>query len=230
MNSMAETPRDAPLTAVVIIGGGPLHARALAALEAVNTDVRIIAADSGLDHAVSAGLRPDALVGDLDSISASGRMWAYAHELLIDTHPEAKDETDTELALAAAVALTDAQHLLLLGGLDPLSDDRLDHLLGTLLSLGHPSLGRFSSVSAVVGSSEVRVVHGGRSLALPLDGGQTFSLLALHGVCTGVTLTGAHWPLAAATLTSTEARGLSNISDGDTVVRVADGVLTVVIP
>ena len=64
------------------------------------------------------------LVGDLDSISASGRMWAYAHELLIDEHPEAKDETDTELALAAAAAMADAQHLLLLGGIDLEGVDR----------------------------------------------------------------------------------------------------------
>lgn len=230
MQSSADDSADQPLTAVVVIGGGTLTSRALEVLERVHTPTRLIAADSGLDHAVEAGLRPDMLVGDLDSISASGRMWAYAHELLIDEHPEEKDETDTELALAAAVTMAGATHLLVLGGLDPLGDDRLDHVLGTLLSLGHPALTVFQSVTAVIGSSEAHLVHGGRAHALPLDAGQVFSLLALHGPCTGVTLTGARWPLTAAALSSTEARGLSNISDGDTVVRVDTGVLTVVIP
>ena len=96
--------------------------------------------------------------------------------------------------------------------------------------LGHSALAHLRTITAVIGSSEVRVVHGGRALDLQLDAGQTFSLLALHGPCTGVTLTGAQWPLDGATLSATEARGVSNVSDGDTVVRVDQGVLTVVIP
>lgn len=230
MMPAAESPAAAPFTAVVVIGGGALSPRALDVLAAVDTQRRVIAADSGLDHAVAAGLRPDMLVGDLDSISASGRMWAYAHELLIDEHPEAKDETDTELALAAAAAMPDVQHLLLLGGIDLDGVDRLDHLLGTLLGLGHVALAHLRTITAVIGSSEMRVVHGGRSLDLRLDDGQLFSLLALHGPCSGVTLTGARWPLEGAQLAPTEARGVSNVSDGDTVVRVDQGVLTVVIP
>ena len=86
---------------VVVIGGGALSPRFIAD---VAHDATIIAADSGLDHAVAAGLRPTILVGDLDSISAHGKMWAYAHELEIDQHPVDKGATDTELALARAAA------------------------------------------------------------------------------------------------------------------------------
>ena len=84
---------------VVVIGGGPLSPRAVTD---VLPDATIIAADSGLDHAVAAGLRPTILIGDLDSISAHGKMWAYAHELEIDQHPLDKGATDTELALASS--------------------------------------------------------------------------------------------------------------------------------
>src|ERR1043165_10182570 len=86
---------------VVVIGGGSLSPRAAA--EVTPEDI-IVAADSGLDHAVAAGLRPSILVGDLDSISAHGKMWAYAHELDIDEHDVDKDATDTELALARAAS------------------------------------------------------------------------------------------------------------------------------
>ncbi len=60
--------------------------------------------------------------------------------------------------------------------------------------------------------------------------GQTFSLLALHGPCGGVQVTGARWPLHDATLTGTEARGMSNEATDRTEVHVASGVLTVVVP
>ena len=222
---------DGRATVVVVIGGGPLsdHAREMA--ERATDTVAVIAADSGLDVAVAAGLRPTALVGDLDSLSAAGRMWAYAHEIPIDEHPTDKDLTDTELALVGAAihAVGGPTDLLLLGGTgDDL--DRLDHLLGTLQALGRASLSIFDSITAVLGAAELRVVHDGRTAALDLEAGRTFSLLALHGPCSGIHLSGARWPLDDATLTGGEARGLSNVSDGNTSVRVTEGILTVVIP
>ncbi len=219
--------------AVVVVGGGPLSPRAQQVWQQLvdaEVELEVIAADSGLDHAVAAGIDPHRLVGDLDSVSAAGRMWAYAHEVHIDEHPAIKDETDTELALAAAIADPQNTGVLLLGGLDPLVDGRLDHVLGTLLVLGHPALASLESVRAVVGGSEVVVLHPGRRADLGLDAGQLFSLLAMHGACSGVTVTGAQWPLTGEELTGCEARGLSNVSDGSTVVGVAEGVLTVVIP
>ena len=74
------------------------------------------------------------------------------------------------------------------------------------------------------------MMHPGRRSVLDLEPGQTFSLLALHGPCTGVTVTAARWPLVDATLTGTEARGVSNEASEHTEVHVATGVLTVVIP
>ncbi|MDO8362543.1 MAG: thiamine diphosphokinase [Actinomycetota bacterium] len=220
---------DSPASshAVVVIGGGPLSPLAV---EQVRDDAFIIAADSGLDHAVAAGVRPHALVGDLDSISASGHMWAYAHELEIRQHPNDKDLTDTELALARALAVPGVRQLLLIGGIDDPEDRRLDHVLGTLLSLGSTALAGLSSVRAVLGDTRFLVLHPGRSSVLDVEPGQLFSLLAMHGPCSGITVTGARWELADAALSGTEARGLSNEATEHTEVRVASGVLTVVIP
>lgn len=218
-------------TALVVIGGGALSTRALQAMEAVAEGAFVIAADSGLDHAVAAGLRPHVLVGDLDSISAAGRMWAYAHECEIDEHPMDKDATDTELALARAVAVPEVTDLLVLGGVDDGGEQRLDHLLGTLLSLGHAGLAALDGVRAVLGDTELRVLHPGRRTFFD-DPGRQFSLLALHGGCSGVTVTGARWPLTDATLAGTEARGVSNEAHGTegTSITVVTGVLTVVLP
>jgi thiamine pyrophosphokinase len=208
---------------VVIIGGGELSAEAVAS---VPEGAFVIAADSGLDHAVAAGIRPDALVGDLDSISAAGRMWAYAHELIIDEQPTDKDLTDTELALATAASHEGATHLLLLAG----DGDRLDHTLGTLLALGHPRLAHFRQVRGYLGTTEIAVVHPGRKVSLDLDPGATFSVLALHGPANGVSVRGARWTLDGAELSAGEARGVSNEAEEQTVVTSTSGVVTVVVP
>lgn len=210
---------------VVVTGGAPLSTRAAAA--AATATGPVIAADGGLDHAVAAGLTPTSLVGDLDSISAAGRMWAYAHGLAIDEHPAAKDLTDTELAIAAAAdgaAPTDG--LLVVGGVG----DRLDHLLGVLLALGGSTAARFGDVRAIVGDSEFIVVHAHHRHELRLEPGRTFSVLALHGPCRGVDLRGARWQLDGADIAATEARGLSNVAEGTVSISLLDGILTVVIP
>ena len=213
--------------AVVVIGGGALSTRAL---DAVRDDAVVIAADSGLDHAVAAGLRPAVLVGDLDSISASGRMWAYARGVEIHEHPTDKDATDTEIAISRALEVPEVRQLLLVGGVDEAGERRLDHQLATILALGHNSLAGLASVRAVLGGTGLAMLHPGRHSVLDLEPGQLFSLLALHGPCRGVTVTGARWPLTDAVLTGTEARGVSNEATEHTEVLVASGVLTVVVP
>ena len=215
---------------VVVVGGGPLSPQAV---DALDDGSFIVAADSGLDHAVAADLSPDVLVGDLDSISAAGRMWAYEHAAEIEEHALDKDLTDTELAIARALQVPDVHDLLLLSG-STAPDERLDHLLGIILALGHPSLARLDSVRAFIGTTLFQVLHADRTVTLELDHGQQFSLLALHGACDGVTVSGARWPLANTRLSATEARGLSNeagVTPGaKTEVSVQTGVLTVVIP
>src|SRR3954454_12520964 len=91
-------PPDASSCVVVVTGSAPLHPRALAA---VPPGAYVVAADGGFDHARAAGLVPDLLVGDLDSISPAGLAWAVAN-IQVERHPADKACTDTELALALA--------------------------------------------------------------------------------------------------------------------------------
>ncbi|MEQ1874276.1 MAG: thiamine diphosphokinase [Ilumatobacteraceae bacterium] len=218
---------------VVVAGGGPLSPQAISATDPAHGNSFIVAADSGLDFAVAAGVAPDVLVGDLDSISAAGRMWAYEHGATIEEHAPDKDMTDTELAIARALRVPDVSDLVLISG-SAGPEERLDHLLGILLALGHPSLAALDTARALIGTTDFRILHPGHAVTLDIEPGQQFSLLALHGPCTGVNVGGARWPLNNSTLTSSEARGLSNEAslepEAKTEVSAQTGVLTVVIP
>ena len=222
-DSPSSTPFRAPRWAVIVTGGEPLGT---GAPEHVPPGAFVIAADSGLDHALQAGLRPDLLVGDLDSVSPAGVAWAREHRVPIEVHPTDKDVTDTQIALAAA-AERQYDHVLLLSG----GGDRLDHSMGALTALGHPSLGTCRAVGAIWGTARVHVLHAPGYWEVQVAVGATFSLLALHGECERISLTGARWPLADAALEPASTRGVSNEAT-EPVLRltVGSGVLTLIIP
>jgi thiamine pyrophosphokinase len=58
----------------------------------------VAAADSGLIAAEAAGIRPDWITGDMDSLDDLQRLEKYPSERVI-RHPREKDDTDTELVL-----------------------------------------------------------------------------------------------------------------------------------
>jgi thiamine pyrophosphokinase len=58
----------------------------------------IAAADSGLIAAENAGIRPDWVLGDMDSLDDPGRLEKYPPQRVI-RYPRDKDYTDTELVL-----------------------------------------------------------------------------------------------------------------------------------
>ncbi|MDR1655877.1 MAG: thiamine diphosphokinase [Treponema sp.] len=82
----------------------------------------IAAADSGLDAAERAGIRPGWIVGDMDSLSDPGRLDAYPQDRVL-RYGEDKDYTDTELALSL-LREQGAGEVWLAGG----GGGRMDHL------------------------------------------------------------------------------------------------------
>lgn len=206
-------------TVIVVTGADPLPADAAAR---VPTDAVVLAADGGLDHALAAGLTPTALIGDLDSITDTGLAWAEAHAS-IHRHDPAKDHTDTELALRAAVDLAPARIVLMAGG-----GDRLDHTLAALGALGDPRMTSVPVIEGWWGEQHFHVLHGPGRLRLDAEPGTTISLLATSGVCTGVSITGCRWVLDDAELEPLAGHGVSNEATGsDVEISVSFGVLTV---
>jgi thiamine pyrophosphokinase len=81
---------------IAFIGGeGPDETVCRRIAQAANL---VAAADSGLLAAEKAGISPDWIIGDMDSLADPGRLDAYPPERVI-RYPHEKDFTDTELAL-----------------------------------------------------------------------------------------------------------------------------------
>jgi thiamine pyrophosphokinase len=191
-------------TVVIVIGGGEIDSRVVGHLPA---DRMVIAADSGLDHAMELGLEVDLLVGDLDSVSEPALAEAGARGTPVERHRPDKDATDTELALAAAVE-RGCTRLIGVGGPRP-DESRLDHELGVLLAFAAPGLAD-REVELWWGSAHVLVLHGPGIAAIDAPPGAIVSLLPVHGPAIGVTTAGLRYPLRAEPLTPGSGRGISN--------------------
>ena len=204
---------------IVVTGAAPLPRRAVEGLPA---GAIVLAADGALDHALAAGLEPVALVGDLDSVSTDGLRWAEGHAT-IERHPADKNHTDTELALAAAVDLDPHRLMLISGG-----GDRLDHTIAAIGALGARSLTSIPVIDGWWGEQRLAVLHGPGRARLDVSPGDTVSLLAMHGRCSGVSAEGVRWPLERADLGPIVGPGVSNEATGDVVdVSIIAGVLTI---
>lgn len=183
----------------------------------------VIAADSGAEHALELGLRVDVVVGDFDSISEETLAVVERAGARVERHPEAKDATDLELALDAALKFG-PERIVVLGG----AIGRLDHLLGELLLLAADAYAGVQ-VDAQLGAAAVHVVRSERLLSG--EPGELISLFAVHGPATGVVTNGLVYPLHGETLAPGSSRGLSNVfATAEVRVSLEGGVLLAVRP
>ena len=203
-------------TAVVVTGGDPIPATALAGL--IPTEF-VVAADSGLDHAHDLGLEPDLVVGDFDSVSDQALARFRGP---VERHPVAKDATDLELALAAAVA-REPRRIVVLGG----HGGRLDHFIANALVL--TTLPAEIEVEWRAGPARIHVVRAPVLMAGRV--GAKVSLVPVGGDVLGVTTTGLRWALEGQTLASGSTLGVSNEFSSETAtVSVEAGTLLAIIP
>jgi thiamine pyrophosphokinase len=203
----------------VIAGGADV---APDAIEGFDPPDLVIAADSGADLAERLGLCIDVLIGDLDSISEEAHERAREREVEIRAYPSAKDATDLELAMDAAIEVR-ATDIVVIGG----AGGRLDHHVGNVALLGSRKYA-VARVTWITGPVRSYVVRGTRHV--PTSPGQLVSVIPMGGTARGVHLRGLRWPLAGATLRWGTTVGLSNEATGEeAVITVSDGTLLVVV-
>ncbi len=196
---------------IVIFANGIIENPVAEAERWVRPDDCVVAADGGTRHTLDAGLMPDHVIGDLDSLSPEQRARLEAARTTLYAHPPAKDETDLELALTWAAAQPDVTEIVVLGAFG----GRPDQALANLLLLALPALaGR--EVIIADGAWTVRCLRGGETATFHGQSGDTLSLVPLGGDVTGVTTEGLAYPLRDETLHFGLTRGVSNVVDSET--------------
>lgn len=182
----------------------------------------VVAADGGARHALEAGVVPDLVVGDLDSLGEELALEAERRGASLERHPARKDKMDGHLAVLAARRLgASAADLLCATGGRISALFAVPHVL-----LAAERVGLRSTVVAGWGRAFV-VEDGSRTVeGSPRDG---VSIFPLSGPASGVTLEGFAYPLHEACLEPGDTLGFHNeLAGREARVSVRSGALLVV--
>jgi len=187
---------------VWIFTGGDFSKDHLSAVT-IDSDEFIVCVDSGVSGCLSAGLKPDLLVGDFDSASSQALQDARLQDVPRYEFPQKKDASDLELALEI-VAERNPSLVTVLG----VSGGRTDHMLFNwqLIASKPWNFDR----QLIDETTHAYVIEGHRELVIDSECGTQISLLAVNS-CWGVTTTGLHYPLVEASIEPGSTLGLSNI-------------------
>lgn len=205
---------------IIILANGELpdidKARSL-----IQPDDHIICADGGTRHALNLNLKPNLIIGDLDSTNDDLLQTFRDQGVDIELYPQDKNETDLELAISRAIELNPEQILIVaaLGG-------RLDQTLANIALLTNLQRST-SNMKLDDGVEEIFLcrdqveVHG-RS-------GDIISLIPWQGEVTEVQTTNLKWALRKETLYPDKTRGISNEMISNTAsISISSGLLLVV--
>lgn len=201
---------------VLVLGG---RAPSASWLRTAVKNLSVTAVDHGLDACRGAGIRLERLIGDGDSADPANWSWAESQGIPIERYPAEKDDTDTQLAIAAAQQ--ESSCLLLTGAFG----GRFDHAYSTLFSAS-----RADGHIVLADEQEMCLfLHANESVTVQFtQKPKAISLLPFTAEVTSVTLSGVHWPLRDAVLAQERPNAISNELEppNDTVtLRIGTGIL-----
>ncbi len=198
----------AATTHTLVIADGDVDASLLAELAAGPERPRLVAADGGAAHVLAAGLVPDVVVGDFDSLSAADRHRLESLGVELRVAAPDKDESDMELCLLAALE-GGSTHVTIVGALGLV---RPEHSVANLLLLADSRLDGVDVVIAGRGSRVFRTgtVDGPGAATVEGEPGDFVSLFGLDTAVEGVTTAGLRFALVDEALPIGPSRGLSN--------------------
>ena len=182
----------------------------------------VVAADGGARCALDAGVVPDLVVGDMDSLGEAGVREVEERGALLERHPLRKDKMDGHLAIIAAAerGATDVDLLCATGG-SVSSFFAVPHILLAAERMG-------LRATMIAGWGQAFVLEAG-SRKVSGDPRDSVSVFPFTGPATGVTLEGFSYPLEDARLEIGDTLGFHNeLLDRVGRVSVEEGVLLVI--
>lgn len=180
----------------VIIGNGSMYDYEYIAGKLRKGDY-IVCADGGYHHAKKLNVRPDVLIGDLDSLGEND----YDGEVI--NLPVRKDFTDSEICVKYVV-LKDFEEILMLG----FTGTRYDHSLTNILLLKQISdAGKSARIvdehNEILWCEDENIIYGKK--------GDIVSIIPVGGDLLGVSTDGLEYPLENEDLYFAQSRGVSNV-------------------
>lgn len=200
----------------VIIGGAEIRNYSLIR-SYIRRDDFVIYCDCGLKHEHSLGVSPSLVIGDFDS-----------HPRPNDTHnvitlPVVKDDTDTIFAVKEAIRRGFSEVLM-----TGVTGGREDMTLGNIYAL---LMMKNYGISAMIADDwcEMSVITAGETVRVS-EGWRCFSLLNITGRSSGITITGAKYPLDDGEISPEYQYGISNetLPGNDAVISLKEGRLLLV--
>ena len=181
-----------------------------------NEDDLIICADGGYNLICEAGIKPDVIIGDMDSVSGK-----LPTDVKIYTSPCKKDKTDLHICVDFALQHKCDQIILLgvMGG-------RISHSMGSLMMLEYIHK---NHAAGMILTASTRVFLVSDKISVKRDNFKYLSLIPLTETAEGVSISGVKYPLENAVLKRENNLGISNEFAADTAeISVKKGLLTVV--
>ncbi len=185
-------------------------------IESIDYDF-LICADGGYDIARNYDLKVDLVVGDFDS--SKMQIPSNIETVLV---PIEKDDTDLRLALSIA-SMKNPQEIFILGGIG----GRVDHTIGNIQNMVQYSKNNLS-IEMLDPYQSICIQYPGKKVYCG-NKNTKFSVFAYSQKVTGLSYTGAYYPLENHTLTNRFPLGISNeFVDDEIEVSIDSGILVVV--
>ena len=201
---------------VSIISGSPVPP----VWERLDPDSRIICADSGYDHCLAAGVKPDAVLGDWDSVKNP-----LPGDDVTFVSKNNQDDTDTYFALSYAFSIgaTEVDFFSCIG-------DRIDHTLANI-SLLLTCKEKGVKAKIIDPKNIVFLMENESVVITPIQGMEGFSLLPVFDrTVSGVSIEGARYELDNVILKARTPLAVSNefVNGQPVTLTVREGVLLVI--
>jgi thiamine pyrophosphokinase len=187
--------------AIVIVAGGELTAEDL---QHIRSTDRVIAVDGGAKGLLQAGMHPQLVVGDFDTLTEDEQQQLQEWQIPFRRLPTEKDLTDTQYAIE--LALQEQGPLVLLGFC---GGARLDHALANLYLL--EAIHREGRAATLYyRQNRLRYYKGPAKIPLLCESYTYVSVIPVSDKLEGVSNKGLKYPLQDAILYRFDSRGVSN--------------------
>lgn len=191
-------------------------------LKKVSEDVDfILCADGGANYAIKASVKPDLVVGDLDSIDLDVLDRLKGQNIKFIKFPTKKDNTDTELAIEYLID-KGYDEIILTGVIG----SRIDHTLANMMLLY--KLLKLGIKGKIINHKNT-IYLTDSSLTLKKKEGTFVSVIPIIGTSANVTLKGFEYELNNRVYETSSTLGISNIIvEDEGYIELKDGVCFVI--